>query len=43
MLAKQKRSFWNSKEERQLAEDLLEKFQQNTRNEKMNEMKNSRL
>lgn len=43
LLAKQTRNFWSSKEEKQTAEELLEKFQQNTRNEKVNEMKKSRL
>ncbi|WP_161568136.1 hypothetical protein [Anaerobacillus alkaliphilus] len=43
MLAKQKRSFWSSSKEKQLAEELLEKFEQNIRNEKTNDMKQSRL
>lgn len=43
MLAKQKRSFWCSKQEKQLAEELFEKFEQNIRNEKTNDMKQSRL
>lgn len=43
MLAKQKRSLFNSKEDQRLAADLLEKFEQSMRNEKVNDMKKSRL
>ncbi|WP_169823095.1 hypothetical protein [Anaerobacillus alkalilacustris] len=43
LLAKQKRNFWSSKEEQQMAKELLKKFEQNTRNEKVNDMKESKL
>lgn len=43
LLAKHKGNFWISKEEKQMAEELLEKFEQNTRNQKVNDMKKSKL
>lgn len=43
MLAKQKRNLWSSKEERQMAGELFEKFEQNIRNEKVNDMNESKL
>lgn len=43
MLQKQKRSLWNSKQEKEMIEELLQKFEQNTRNQAVNDMKESKL
>jgi hypothetical protein len=43
LLAKKKISFFSSRMEKETAAELLEKFEQNIRNGKVNDMKQSRL